>query len=91
MNRAAGSATQAQSHSLLSGAPGRPPSRNPDKRVSKVMSLEHADECLRGHFQALDNMFPLTNASGADQRDYLREQGSIEFWCELYVDETPDQ
>src|SRR5712675_2404057 len=82
----------AESPSLLSGAPGRPPaSGNPDKRFSKVVSLEHADECLRGRFQALDDMLPVTNASAVDQRGYLREEGSIECWCELCVDEAPDQ
>src|ERR1700756_395830 len=70
----------------------RPPaSGNPDKRFSKVVSLKHADECLRGRFQAVDNMLPIADASGVDQRGYLREEGSIELWRELCVDEAPDQ
>src|SRR5258707_12785159 len=82
----------AESPSLLSGAPGRPPaSGDPDKRFSKVVSLEHADECLRGRFQALDDMLPVTNASAVDQRGYLREEGSIERCCERCADEAPDQ
>src|SRR6266478_8748483 len=82
----------AESPSLLSGAPGRPPATgDPDKRFSKVVSLEHADECLRGCFQAIDDMLSVTNASGADQRGCLRKEGSIELRRELCVDEAPDQ
>ena len=44
-----------------------------------------------GRFQALNNILPVTNASGVDQRGYHREEGSIEFWRELCVDESPDQ
>ena len=68
-----------------------PGSGYPDKRFPKVVSLEHADECLWGRFQALDNMLPIANTSGVDQRRYLKEEGWIECWCELCVDEAPDQ
>lgn len=68
-----------------------PGSGNPDKRFPKVVSLEQADECLRGRFQALDDMLPVTNASAVDQRGYLREEGSVELCRELCVDEAPDQ
>src|SRR6201998_4962635 len=67
------------------------PSGDSDKRFSEVVSLEHADECLRGRFQAVDNMLPIANASGVDQRGHLREESSIELWREFSVDEAPDQ
>src|SRR5260370_26611792 len=60
-------------------------SANLQKRFSEVVSLKHADDCLRGRFQAVDNMLPIANASGVDQRGYLREEGSIELWRELVL------